>query len=323
MLSYAVSNATSDTMQQCFATNNASVTDWTGIYAGSPTTATVHLTAPFTQGTYTYALTCGGIESGFATLVVTAPPPPVIALTGTPNPVFLLNPVTFTATVTASTYTPTGSVTFLDGTTPLGTVSLSGGVASLTTSTLAIGLHNITAVYSDTIFPSDTSNVVPELVEDFSLTITNPDVVIPHGGTGVFHLVVTTVGGTQLASTVNFGIAGSPDHSPVTFSPATVAVGSGTTNVTLTIQTPDYPVGPWSSIARPPVVLALTAFGALLLPFRRRRTFRRLLLVAVLAGFATLSGCGGVWKTQNYPMTVTASAGPLSHSVSAKLTSQQ
>jgi uncharacterized repeat protein (TIGR03803 family) len=252
-------------------------------------------------------------------LVVVAP---VITLTGTPNPVFLLNPVTFTATVYSPSYTPTGSVTFLDGTTPLGTVGLSGGVASLTTSTLAMGLHSITAVYTGPNLPPLTSAVFLELVEDFSLTITNPDVVIPHGGTGVFNLVVTTVGGTQIASTVGFGIAGSPDHSPVTFSPGTVAVGSGTTGVTLTIQTPDYPVGPWSSIVRPPVVLALTAFGALLLPFGRRRR-RRLLLVAVLATFATLSGCGGVWKTQYYSMTVTASAGPLSHSVSAKLTSQQ
>jgi hypothetical protein len=255
-------------------------------------------------------------------------PPAVITLTGTPNPVFLLNPVTFTATVTASSYTPAGSVTFLDGTTPLNTVGLNGGVATLTTSTLTMGLHNITAVYNGPSLPPQTSAVLPELVEDFSLTITNPDVVIPHGGTGVFHLVVTTVGGPQTASTINFGIAGSPDHSPVTFSPASVAVGSGTTNVTLTIQTPDYPVGPWSSIARPPVILALTAFGALLLPFRRRRRrasllVQRLLLFVLLASFATLSGCGSGWKTQNYPMTITASAGPLTHSVSATLTSKQ
>jgi hypothetical protein len=254
-------------------------------------------------------------------------PTPVVTLTGTPNPVFLLNPVTFTATVSSPAFQPTGSVTFLDGTTPLGTVALNGGVATLTTSTLAMGLHPITAVYTGPNFPSQTSPVLLELVEDFSLTITNPDVVIPHGGTAVYNLVVMTVGGTVTASTIDFGIAGSPDHSPVTFAPATVATGSGTTNITLTIKTPDYPVGPWSSIVRPPVVLALTAFGALLLPFGRRRRrallARRLVAVAVLATFAMLSGCGSGWKTQHYSITVTASAGPLSHSASATLTSKQ
>jgi ABC-type uncharacterized transport system auxiliary subunit len=74
-------------------------------------------------------------------------------------------------------------------------------------------------------------------------------------------------------------------------------------------------------------VLALTAFGALLLPFGRRRRrallARRLVAVAVLATFAMLSGCGSGWKTQNYSITVTATAGPLSHSANATLTSKQ
>ena len=43
--------------------------------------------------------------------------------------------------------TPTGSVTFKDGTTVLGTKTLSSGKATFTTSTLAVGKHSITAVY--------------------------------------------------------------------------------------------------------------------------------------------------------------------------------
>jgi Pro-kumamolisin, activation domain/Bacterial Ig-like domain (group 3) len=57
--------------------------------------------------------------------------------------------VTFTATVHASSGpTPTGSVTFKDGSTTLGTGTLNGsGGATFSTSALAVGTHSITAAY--------------------------------------------------------------------------------------------------------------------------------------------------------------------------------
>jgi Bacterial Ig-like domain (group 3)/Domain of unknown function (DUF5122) beta-propeller len=54
--------------------------------------------------------------------------------------------VTLTATVVG--LTPTGSVTFQDGTAALATVVLVGGLAPFTSSGLAAGSHTITAVYS-------------------------------------------------------------------------------------------------------------------------------------------------------------------------------
>jgi len=63
------------TMNLCLATNNAGdTTGWTGVLTGEPTEKTAILTAPSTPGTYTYALTCGGTESGFATITVSSPP---------------------------------------------------------------------------------------------------------------------------------------------------------------------------------------------------------------------------------------------------------
>lgn len=56
--------------------------------------------------------------------------------------------VTLTATLDALTTTPTGTVTFMDGTTSLGSASLTQGTATLKTSSLAIGAHAISAVYS-------------------------------------------------------------------------------------------------------------------------------------------------------------------------------
>jgi uncharacterized repeat protein (TIGR03803 family) len=70
-LGYAVSNAYSTTLKTCFATNTAGdTTGWTGPITGAPTAQNLTLTAPATAGTYTYALTCGGMQSGFATLTV-------------------------------------------------------------------------------------------------------------------------------------------------------------------------------------------------------------------------------------------------------------
>jgi hypothetical protein len=60
--------------------------------------------------------------------------------------------VTFTATVRAvapGTGTPTGTVTFLDGSIAIGTVALGGsGTAALSTSSLSRGTHTITARYN-------------------------------------------------------------------------------------------------------------------------------------------------------------------------------
>jgi hypothetical protein len=55
--------------------------------------------------------------------------------------------VTFTATVNSSSGVPSGSVTFVDGSTQLGTPSLALGQATFSTSSLSIGSHSITASY--------------------------------------------------------------------------------------------------------------------------------------------------------------------------------
>jgi hypothetical protein len=52
--------------------------------------------------------------------------------------------VTFTAHVTSASGTPTGSVTFKDGSTAIGTSALSGGYASFSTTTLKTGTHSVT-----------------------------------------------------------------------------------------------------------------------------------------------------------------------------------
>lgn len=64
------------------------------------------------------------------------------------NPSTTGKTVKFTATVTSPTAKPTGTVTFMDGSTALGTETLASGKASYSTSTLSVGSHNITVVYA-------------------------------------------------------------------------------------------------------------------------------------------------------------------------------
>ena len=88
------------------------------------------------------------------------------------NPAPLSQPVTLTATVHAvgqASATPTGMVTFLDGSASIGTASLSNGVATLSTSALAAGTHSITAMYHGTTqgavtFTASTSTPVVETI---------------------------------------------------------------------------------------------------------------------------------------------------------------
>ncbi len=84
-------------------------------------------------------------------------------------------PVTFTATVSASSGTPTGTVTFMDGSTTLGTGPLSSGQATFSTTTLSVSgsPHVITAVYAGgTNFIGSTSSALSQTVSIATPTVT-------------------------------------------------------------------------------------------------------------------------------------------------------
>ena len=251
---------------------------------------------------------------------------PTVSLAAAPNPVFLHNPVTLVAAVGSPAGTPTGSVTFLDGVTPIGIAPIAGGRASIATTNLALGPHSITALYNgDNNYASLTSPIVIVLVQDFTLTITNPTVTISHGGTAVYNLVVTSVGGPGLASTITLATAGQPVYSTYTFAPAIIGSGSGTTQGTLTIHTPDFPSGPFYARLETGGGLTFAALLALLLPKRRRRRSLLAISLLLLVAFSAtmlLTGCGSGWKTQHWFVTVTAISGALTRTAAATLISQ-
>jgi hypothetical protein len=70
-------------------------------------------------------------------------------LTSAPDPSSAGQTVVFTATVTSPAGSPTGTVSFFEGSTLLGTATVgAGGVATFTTATLSAGTHTLTATYS-------------------------------------------------------------------------------------------------------------------------------------------------------------------------------
>jgi hypothetical protein len=95
-----------------------------------------------------------------------------LATTGTPSQYG--QSVTFTATPTSGSNpfgVPTGTVTFMDGTTVLGTASMFGNEAWLAVNNLSVGTHSITASYSgDSNYQGSTSAVLKQKVTAASTT---------------------------------------------------------------------------------------------------------------------------------------------------------
>ncbi|HYM12017.1 MAG TPA: Ig-like domain-containing protein [Bryobacterales bacterium] len=133
-------------------------------------------TAALAAGSHTITATFTGAtgwgnSSGTAApqVVNTATAATTTAVSSSSNPSVFSQPVTLTATVTATppgSGVPAGTVTFKDGAATLGTGTLDGtGHATLTTATLAAGAHSITAVYGgSTSFNTSTSPVLTQTV---------------------------------------------------------------------------------------------------------------------------------------------------------------
>jgi Ca2+-binding RTX toxin-like protein len=132
------------------------------------------------------------------------------ALVSSPNPSVYGQPVTITAAVTPvapGAGTPTGCVTFLDGSTPLAMVPLTGGSASFTTTCLLHGTHVLTAVFAgSTNFSGSTSSGLTQTVKHVALepdplTPSSNDLVV--GGTpGDDVISITSQPGSQLGVSI-------------------------------------------------------------------------------------------------------------------------
>lgn len=157
----------------------------------------------------------------------------VITAFASPAPSVSGQLVTFTATVTAGSGTPTGTVAFREGKSNLGSGTLnSAGQVSLSTSSLSIGLHTITAIYGgDAYFASGSTQFTQQVnaanAKAATTTLLSSSLNPSRVGQAVtFTATVTGVGGTP-TGTLRFkdgkNILGSVPLDP-----------SGTANITIT-----------------------------------------------------------------------------------------
>ncbi len=245
----------------------------------------------------------GILLNTYGTMTVAPPASSTTTLKASAASVTAGTSVTFTATVagaSGSSGTPSGTVTFLDGTTTLGTGTLSSGVATYAATALATGSHSITAQYGgDANFTASTSSAVTVTVTavapSFTVGASPTSVSISAAGsTGTTTLTVTPAGG--FAQPVSFACTGLPSEASCTFAPTTVTPSGAAATTVLTISTTAAHAvkssgndrSEWKGIG------TLASLALMILTFRPTRSRARWLVVLVTLGAgALLLGCGG------------------------------
>jgi len=238
---------------------------------------------------------------------------------------------TLSASVVSKAGTPTGTVSFENGTTVADAtqnpvVLDANGNANFTTENLAAGTYNLTAVYNgDQNFSTVTSPVVTFDVIPPSVLITaSPASLSVTAGTPVQTvLTLTSLVGYSATNQQSGGVSIAcdnttvPQYSECTFDVPNVVVpagGTGTTTLTLSSNLP-VNVAQSSPEAAPVAFAGLFGVGVLGLAFRRRTKLRGawltgLCLVLVLGGAAMgVTGCtnSGYTTTPPAPHVVTPS----------------
>jgi len=134
----------------------------------APATGTITGTPTATSPAATYTVTVTDANSVSATAgfsLSVGQPTTTTTVVSSINPSTYGQAVSFSATVSSSGGTPTGTVTFQADGAPLATVPFAVSGAGYTTSALTVGVHAITAVYSgDGNFTASTSAVLNETV---------------------------------------------------------------------------------------------------------------------------------------------------------------
>ncbi len=281
-----------------------------------------------------YNGSCSSPVSEVISSVPSAPLATVTLLTSNLNPSVVGQSVTFTAKVATTgpfIATPTGAVTFLDGTATLGTVPVDGtGSAAYSTTALTAGTHNITAAYAYVnltnvvpvvTFSPSSSTVLQQVVTTgigsagygFVMTVT-PTTISPGVGVSTA-LAITITDLNGFNEPVQLACGGLPYETTCNFAQATIPAGGGATAVIVS-PTPPRPCSAVASgyeATRPGAPL-LAVFGlAAWFARRRRRMLQGIALAFALCLLPMLNGCSSGcadFGTQpgNYSFTITANA---------------
>ena|SRR5271157_189108 len=210
----------------------------TGVTAGG---AVIFTTSSLTVGTHTIKVTYAGdatfeVSTGSVEQVVDKYPT-TTTLSSSLNPSNYGQAVNLTATVTSAGPTPTGTVTFKNGSVILGSGTLNaGGVATLTTAKIAVGANTLTATYNgDASNGNSVSAAITQTVSQASLSMALASTPNPStfGKSVKFTATLTSNGGVPTGQPVTFsynsailGTANVNGKGVATFSTTTLPQGS-------------------------------------------------------------------------------------------------
>jgi len=246
-----------------------------------------------------------------------------LALSTSASSVALGGNDTLTASIAATMSnrpSPTGTVSFYDGTTLLGTASVNNGSATFDAALQATGNHSLTAIYSgDTNFNLNTSAAstvtVTTLTPAFTLSGTPSTLTLVDGANGLVTLGLSA--NATYSGTVNLTCTGAPTNASCGFSSSSVTLTAGSTaTATLVVGTTgtkaalDTPPSAWHGNAS---IVSIASLFAMCFARRRRALLRGVLSAALLAIVALgATGCNGGGTTvpavgrQSFAITVTA-----------------
>jgi len=252
-------------------------------------------------GSYPITATLSGPASANYTLsssrnsgTLTIVPAATTATLTPPSAAYATLPLQLTARVGSTTSgTPTGMVQFLDAGNVIATAPLVNGSASAIELNPSSGSHTLSVAYSgDTNFQVSTSAKVIEAVNampDFTVGVTgNSQQTVIAGSSATFNLTVGSQG-APFTGAVTLSATGLPSGATASFSPPAVVPGASTAAVTMTVVT--RATTALNTSTNPELGFAATGV-IILLAFRRKRTFFRLLSVLAIAGLFGLTGCG-------------------------------
>jgi hypothetical protein len=240
---------------------------------------------------------------------------------------------TLTATVTASISTrptPTGNVSFYDGSALLSSSALNNGVANYSTSGLATGTHSLTAVYSgDANFNPDTSTAasltVTALTPAFALSATPQSTSVSPGQSAVATLTLSA--NASFSDSVSLTCSGAPANATCTINPNSVTLSAGSTSTATLVMTTTTPATAASvdSIPSPPansglvMVLCFFSLSLILTALRSKKRLPVMLSAVAVACFGIcLTACGSGSNNSPGPGTVnTTAAGTYSITITA------
>jgi hypothetical protein len=187
------------------------------------------------------------------------------------------------------------------------TVTLTGaGTVVLSATQAAAG--NYAATIATTTFTVTNGFTITPVTGSSTAATTTP------GGAATYNISLTPGTGSTFADALTLTISGLPTGATATFSPASIAAGTGATAVKLTVQTSNQASNRDMSFPFKPTLPILLGLMLPLLGTKRAR--RRLLrcsplvLMILLGGVMALAGCGtsspSYPPAQTYTMVVTA-----------------